>query len=122
IQASKKRYEQAKNMMARKQYKKAIQFLNIAIADEPDNADYYYERGLAHQKNNNSPRARQDFQRALKLDPKHDKAAAKLNDTGKKTVSAGASNRSSTQQASSSRSQPQPEPAKKGMFGRLFSR
>ncbi|MGK7910233.1 MAG: DnaJ domain-containing protein [Synechococcus sp.] len=122
VQPSKKRFAQAKDMMARKQYKKAIQFLNIAISDEPDNPDYFYERGLAFQKTNNAPRARQDFQRALKLDPKHDKAASKLNETGKKTVSTGASNRPSTQQATNARSQPQPEPAKKGVFGRLFSR
>ncbi|MEM9568534.1 MAG: tetratricopeptide repeat protein, partial [Cyanobacteria bacterium P01_E01_bin.34] len=122
VQASQKRFEQAKNMMARKQYKKAIQFLNIAIAEEPDNAEYYYERGLAHQKTNNSPRARQDFQRALKLDPKHDNAASKLNETGKKTVASGASSRPSTQQSSSSRAQSKSEQAKKGVFGRLFSR
>ena len=115
-----KRYQQAKQMMLRKLYKEALQFLNIAIGAEPDNAEYYYERGLAFLKLSNAPRARQDFQRVLNLDPDHAQAAQKLNSMGQKTNSG--STTDATRVAAAANKAAAEKVEKKGMFGRLFSR
>ena len=115
-----KRYQQAKQMMLRKLYKEALQFLNIAIGAEPNNAQYYYERGLAFLKLSNAPRARQDFQRVLNLDPDHAQAAQKLKSMGQKTSSA--SPEPARVAAASTKNAPKEKVERKGMFGRLFSR
>ena len=111
-------------MMSRKLYKEAIQFLNIAIGNEPDNADYHYQRGLAYQKTNHPASARKDFQRALRLDPNHEGAASKLKATASKTSTvSSAPDRQATSQVGASRSTAGSSTTeKKGVFGRLFNR
>ncbi len=113
-----KRFQQAKKMMQRKLYKEAIQYLNIAISTDPQNPDYFYERGLAYLKLNNAPRARQDFQKVLALSPEHPQALKKMATMGH-SMGSQKTTAKATPANASSRSTPT---EKKGVFGRLFNR
>ncbi len=63
------RYNQAMEMIERKQYKEAIQYLGIAINAEPNQARYYLQRGLTYLKMGNSGMAKADLQKTLRLEP-----------------------------------------------------
>jgi tetratricopeptide (TPR) repeat protein len=52
-----------------KNYKSAIHFLDSAVKLEPKNAEFYINRGWAHQEMPDTVRATADYQKALSLNP-----------------------------------------------------
>jgi tetratricopeptide (TPR) repeat protein len=63
------RFIQALDMIERKQYRDAVQYLNFAISAEPNVARYYLHRGIAHLKQGNAGMAKADFMQASRLEP-----------------------------------------------------
>ncbi|MFS8868539.1 DnaJ domain-containing protein [Synechococcus sp. H65.1] len=63
------RFLQALDMIERKQYRVAIQYLNFAISAQPNVARYYLHRGIAHLKQGNAGMAKADFLQASRLEP-----------------------------------------------------
>lgn len=61
------RFKQSLQMIARGQYKDAIQFLSFAISQDPSQSAYYALRGIAYHRQGFKGMARADYQRALKL-------------------------------------------------------
>ncbi len=51
-------------------YSSAIDLLQEGLAKQPNNAGMHYHLGLAYQKMNKSAQAREEFEKALKLNPK----------------------------------------------------
>ena len=47
---------------------------------DPDDADIHYHLGLAYEKSNQNALARQQLEKAVKLDPKNDDARKKLSE------------------------------------------
>ncbi len=62
------RFKQSLQMIARGQYKDAIQFLSFAISQDPSQSAYYALRGIAYHRQGFKGMARADYQQALKLD------------------------------------------------------
>jgi tetratricopeptide (TPR) repeat protein len=120
---SQTRFMQALDMIERRQYKEAIQYLGYAIAAEPNQANYYAYRGSAYQKMGNAGMAKADFLQALRLDPDNDEAKRGMK------VLAGPGGGTSTPQpiAQQAKGQPQKGQPQKGksdnggsFFGKLF--
>lgn len=63
------RFIQALDMIERKQYRDAVQYLNFAISAEPNVARYYLHRGIAHLKQGNTGMAKADFLQVSRLEP-----------------------------------------------------
>lgn len=63
------RFLQALEMIERKQYRDAVQYLNFAISAEPNVARYYLHRGIAHLKQGNTGMAKADFLQVTRLEP-----------------------------------------------------
>ncbi|MEN9226809.1 MAG: J domain-containing protein [Thermostichus sp. HHBFW_bins_43] len=63
------RFIQALDMIERKQYRDAVQYLNFAISAEPNVARYYLHRGIAHLKQGNTGMAKADFLQVTRLEP-----------------------------------------------------
>lgn len=63
------RFIQALDMIERKQYRDAVQYLNFAISAEPNVARYYLHRGIAHLKQGNAGMAKADFLQVSRLEP-----------------------------------------------------
>jgi Flp pilus assembly protein TadD len=71
-------------------YANALEEINNAIKLNPNNANYFYVRGIAYQKSNELIKALNDYKQALKLNPRHIDAImkcgivyGKLNDENK---------------------------------------
>lgn len=62
------RFEQSLQMVARGQYKEAIQYLSFAISQDSTQSVYYALRGIAYHRQGFKGMARADYQRALNLD------------------------------------------------------
>lgn len=56
----------------------AIDLLNDALKNDPKDATFEYHLGMAYQRNGDATRAREHFEKALKLDPKLDDAKKAL--------------------------------------------
>jgi tetratricopeptide (TPR) repeat protein len=69
LSPSETRFIQALDMIERKQYRDAVQYLNFAISAEPTVARYYLHRGIAHLKQGNTGMARADFLQVTRLEP-----------------------------------------------------
>ncbi|MEO0852149.1 MAG: DnaJ domain-containing protein [Cyanobacteria bacterium J06648_11] len=111
-----KRFEQAMNMMERRQYKDAVKFFGFAIREDPENAQFYLQRGIAHQMQRNATLARIDFQKAVELEPGNEDAKRRL-----KSVSASGKKAASGSASSSSSKASKDDSKKGGLFGRLFN-
>ena len=61
----------AKKLIKKEKYKRAISKLEKAMRDEPDNADIYNYLGFAHRKSGNYEKSGTHYQKALSLDPNH---------------------------------------------------
>ena len=61
----------AKKLIKKEKYKRAINKLEKAMRDEPDNADIYNYLGFAHRKSGNYEESGTHYQKALSLDPNH---------------------------------------------------
>ena len=61
----------AKKLIKKEKYKRAISKLEKAMRDEPDNADIYNYLGFAHRKSGNYEKSGTHYQKALSLDPSH---------------------------------------------------
>ena len=61
----------AKKLIKKEKYKRAISKLEKAMRDEPDNADIYNYLGFAHRKSGNYEESGTHYQKALSLDPNH---------------------------------------------------
>ncbi|MDE6499798.1 MAG: tetratricopeptide repeat protein [Rikenella sp.] len=48
-----------------------IEYWTAMIERSPEEANYYFERGCLHYRNNDFGKAANDFNRALELDPRH---------------------------------------------------
>ncbi|MEO1131913.1 MAG: DnaJ domain-containing protein [Cyanobacteria bacterium J06639_1] len=113
-----KRFEQAMDMMQRRLYKDAVKFFGFAIREDPQNPQFYIQRGIAHQMQRNATLARIDFQKALELDPGNADAKGRL-----KSVSAKPKTSANSQSTSSSgKGAKKADSQQKGLFGRLFNR
>jgi len=55
-------------------YAPAVQLLEECVRKAPGNPNYHYHLGLALQKQNDKPKARQHLERVLKIDPKYPEA------------------------------------------------
>lgn len=122
------RFNQALEMIERKQYKEAVSFLGIAISSQPNEARYYLHRGIAYQKQGNVGMAKADFQQALRLDPSNQEAKDSL-----KALLKAASEPTTPPTKSSGQKTSQPTPGSKkaaakpkdqggGFFGNLFKK
>lgn len=69
LSPSETRFIQALDMIERKQYRDAVQYLNFAISAEPNVARYYLHRGIAHLKQGNTGMAKADFLQVTRLAP-----------------------------------------------------
>ncbi|MCJ2543358.1 J domain-containing protein [Thermostichus vulcanus] len=69
LSPSETRFLQALDMIERKQYRDAVQYLNFAISAEPNVARYYLHRGIAHLKQGNTGMAKADFLQVTRLEP-----------------------------------------------------
>ena len=56
-------------------YASAIDLLNEAVKQDPQNPTFHYHLGLAYQKTNDRARAREHLERTLKIDPNYSRAA-----------------------------------------------
>jgi predicted Zn-dependent protease len=65
----KREYKQAIKSMRRRDYDAAINIMNGLIKAEPKDANHYAFRAQLHRFNNNPNRARQDYQKIVKLAP-----------------------------------------------------
>lgn len=110
------RFDQAMSMMERSNYREAIQFLNFAISADPNQSEYYLQRGIAHQETGNIPLARPDFRRAIMLDPDNTEAQARL-----KAIASRPRTEDPASKAAANRPEAKSE-SKKGLFGRFFNR
>jgi len=72
------RFLQALDMIERKQYRAAIQYLNFAISAQPNVARYYLHRGIAHLKQGNAGMAKADFLQASRLEPNNAELMAEV--------------------------------------------
>ena len=61
----------AKKLIKKEKYKRAINKLEKAMRDEPDNADIYNYLGFAHRKSGNYEESGTHYQKALSLEPNH---------------------------------------------------
>ena len=61
----------AKKLIKKEKYKRAISKLEKAMRNEPDNADIYNYLGFAHRKSGNYEESGNHYQKALSLDPNH---------------------------------------------------
>lgn len=61
----------AKKLINKEKYERAISKLEKAIRDEPDNADIYNYLGFAHRKSGDYEASGTHYQKALSLDPNH---------------------------------------------------
>lgn len=121
------RFIQALDMIERKQYRDAIQYLNYAISVEPNVARYYLHRGIAHLKQGNTGMARADFLQATRLEPNNTELMLEvrrwMQQTGPQQPVAGAASSRQTAQAQ----KVMPPPPKKndnsgGFWDRLFGK
>lgn len=64
-------------------YDDAIQWFTQAVKADPRYADAYYNRGRCYEKKGNKAAAIQDFQNALRIEPKHELSALGLKRLGK---------------------------------------
>lgn len=64
-------YNNAMFYNKQKQYQKAIDSINIAIALNPQKACYYNDRGIMYSKIKNYQEALRDYNKAIELDPKN---------------------------------------------------
>jgi tetratricopeptide (TPR) repeat protein len=55
-------------------YGLAIDLLQDALKQQPNNATYEYHLGLAYQKQKNIPKALEHYKKALEIDPKFSQA------------------------------------------------
>ena len=58
-------------MCIRDSYNSAIDLLQEAAKGSPDNSTYHYHLGMAYQKASNFPKAKQELELALKLNPNY---------------------------------------------------
>jgi len=56
-------------------YASAIDLLNEAVKQDPQNPTFHYHLGLAYQKTNDRARAKEHLERTLKIDPNYSQAA-----------------------------------------------
>lgn len=113
-----KRFEQAMNMMERRQYKEAAKFFGFAIREDPQNALFYVQRGIAYQMQRNAALAKLDFQKALELDSRNDEAKSRL-----KSLSGKPKSQASGKAAAPAAKKGKDDGKQKGgLFGRLFNR
>ncbi len=73
-QDAQQRYRKALEMMERQSFKKALQYLGMAIDKDPRNIDYYLKRAQLQRQLKNAGMARADYKRALQLDPENAEA------------------------------------------------
>ncbi|MFS8824500.1 J domain-containing protein, partial [Synechococcus sp. R6-6] len=127
------RFIQALDMIERKQYRDAVQYLNFAISAEPNVARYYLHRGIAHLKQGNTGMAKADFMQASRLEPANAELMAEVRRwlqqvTTQQPVPVPKDSVPPTRVASRQTSQAQkvvPPPRKEdngGFFSRLFGR
>jgi tetratricopeptide (TPR) repeat protein len=62
-------FEQGIDQAVRGNFLSAIQNYDLALQQMPDNADIYYNRGVAHYSVGHTVEAMQDFNRAISLNP-----------------------------------------------------
>lgn len=62
---------EAKSLIEKEKYKRAISKLKKAKKDEPDNADIFNYLGFANRKNGDYEASQDAYQKALTLDPNH---------------------------------------------------
>ena len=60
-------------------YKEAIKYFNLARNYEPNNPDIYYNIGRSYEKTGNKTKAKEYFEKALKLSPEHELSKKGLN-------------------------------------------
>jgi len=127
------RFIQALDMIERKQYRDAVQYLNFAISAEPNVARYYLHRGIAHLKQGNAGMAKADFMQASRLEPANAELMAEVRRwlqqvTTQQPIPVPKDSVPPTRVASRQTSQAQkvvPPPRKEdngGFFSRLFGR
>ncbi|MEM9153543.1 MAG: DnaJ domain-containing protein [Cyanobacteria bacterium P01_F01_bin.33] len=112
-----KRFEQAMNMMERRQFKDAAKFFSFAISEDPQNAQFYVQRGIAYQMQRNAALAKLDFQKALELNPSESEARRRL-----KSLSGPPKASTSGRSAAPATKKGKDDGKQKGLFGRIFSR
>ena len=66
-----KMLNEAKQLIQKEKYKRAIGKLEKAMRDEPENADIYNYLGFAYRKSGNYEASGSHYQKALFLDPNH---------------------------------------------------
>lgn len=64
-------FEQAKELIKQNEYKKAIPLLNAVVFNNPKNADAFNYLGFSFKQLGKFDEAFQNYEKALKIDPKH---------------------------------------------------
>jgi tetratricopeptide (TPR) repeat protein len=67
------------NLVYQNNYKEAIKYFNLARNYEPNNPDIYYNIGRSYEKTGNKTKAKEYFEKALKLSPEHELSKKGLN-------------------------------------------
>ncbi|MEN9231347.1 MAG: DnaJ domain-containing protein [Thermostichus sp. DG02_5_bins_236] len=120
------RFIQALDMIERKQYRDAVQYLNFAIGAEPNVARYYLHRGIAHLKQGNIGMARADFVQVTRLDPANAELMLEvrrwMQQTGPQQPVAGAATGRQTAQTQKVVPPPPKKEDNGGFLGRLFGK
>ncbi|MEN9278710.1 MAG: tetratricopeptide repeat protein, partial [Thermostichus sp. DG_1_5_bins_95] len=120
------RFLQALDMIERKQYRDAVQYLNFAIGAEPNVARYYLHRGIAHLKQGNTGMARADFVQVTRLDPGNAELMSEvrrwMQQTGPQQPVVGAAGGRQTTQAQKVVTPPPKKEKEGGFFSRLFGK
>lgn len=65
---------EAKKLIVKERYKRAIRKLRTALRDEPDNADVHNYLGFAYRKSGDTENSGTHYRKALALDPNHKSA------------------------------------------------
>ncbi len=117
------RFNQALTMIENKQYDAAIQFLTVAIEQDPGDARFYVQRGIAHlRKRNSRARARIDFQKAAQLEPSNEEAKKYLKRMAQEDAPTKGAPSSPAKTTSSTPNSKKGDTSGGGLFGRLFKK